>query len=181
MVAAEEDRRTYRFTYVPRAGEVKEYIRSQMAQAQAGQIVPFAQIRQADGRAMGCTTYREPRMWPERPDLCAIEIGGTWLAASAQRAGLNVEAKLLLMGYAFERLGVVRVDLKTDARNERSRRAIAALGAQFEGVLRSWSPSYALGEEGSLRDSALFSVLASEWPAVKVTLTNRLRRSVDPG
>jgi RimJ/RimL family protein N-acetyltransferase len=178
-VAVEEDRSTYQFTYVPGAQEVEGYIATQLSRAQAGEIVPFAQIRHTDGRAVGHTTYRDPRPWPERPGLCAIEIGGTWLAGPAQRSGINVEAKLLLMQYAFETLAVARVDLKTDARNERSRRAIAGLGAHFEGVLRNWGPSHAPGEEGWLRDSALFSVVAPEWPEVKATLTSRLRRTVN--
>ena len=79
------------------------------------------------------------------------------------------------MEYAFDTLGVVRVDFKTDARNERSRRAIARLGANFEGVLRHWSPSHAPGEEGLLRDSAMFSVIAAEWPTTKAALRGRLR------
>jgi N-acetyltransferase len=105
---------------------------------------------------------------------CWVEIGFTWLAASAQGTGINPEAKLLLFTYAFETLGVSRVDLKTDARNERSRRAIATAGAHFEGVLRSWSASWAPGEEGKLRDSAMFSVIATEWPAVKSSLAARV-------
>ena len=123
---------------------------------------------------MGCTALWDPRTWPGRDDLRAIEVGWTWLAASAQGTGINTEAKLLLFTYAFETLGVVRVDLKTDARNARSRRAIERLGTRFEGVLRSWSPSWAPGEEGLLRDSAMFSVLATEWPAVKAALGARL-------
>ena len=89
---------------------------------------------------------------------------------------ITTEAKLLLMEHAFEKLGVVRVDFKTDARNERSRRAIERLGARFEGVLRQWSQSHAPGEKGLLRDSAMFSVLQSEWPAVKQALGERLAR-----
>jgi len=102
------------------------------------------------------------------------EVGWTWLGASAQGTGINAEAKFLLFSYAFETLGVARVDLKTDARNDRSRRAIGGLGARFEGVLRCWSPSRAPGEEGMLRDSAMFSVVAAEWPAVKSTLAIRV-------
>ena len=125
------------------------------------------------------TTYWEPRFWPGRTDLYAIEIGWTWLAASAQRTGINTEAKLLLLEYAFGTLGVARVDFKTDARNQQSRRALARLGAQFEGVLRQWSPSHVPGEEGRLRDSAMFSVIASEWPAVRAGLRTRLDRPGD--
>ncbi len=173
-VAAEEDRSSYAFTAVPRSFEMEGYLASHFDRANNGQMVPFAQTRKHDGFAVGCTTLWNPRFWPDRSDLCAIEIGWTWLAASAQRTGINVEAKLLLFEYAFETMGVVRVDLKTDARNERSRRAIEALGARFEGVLRSWSESHAPLEQGLLRDSAMFSVLASEWPTVKSHLIRRM-------
>jgi RimJ/RimL family protein N-acetyltransferase len=105
----------------------------------------------------------------------AVEIGGTWLAASAQRTGVNVEAKLLLLDQAFERWRVGRVDFKTDARNLRSRTAILALGARFEGVLANWQPSQAPGEEAALRDSALYAILATDWPDVRGALVARLR------
>jgi RimJ/RimL family protein N-acetyltransferase len=173
-IAAEEDRQSYGFTAVPRPWEIPDYLQAHFQRARDGKIAPFAQIRQSDRRAVGCTAYWEPRFWPGRDQLCAVEIGWTWLAASAQRTGINVEAKLLLMEYAFETMDVARVDLKTDARNERSRRAIEGLGAKFEGVLRQWSPSHASGEEGRLRDSAMFSVIASEWPTVKASLRHRL-------
>jgi RimJ/RimL family protein N-acetyltransferase len=169
--AAEEDRSSYDFTLIPRANEVKAYLTAQFARHG---LTPFAQVRMRDGMAVGCTAFWDPRTWPGRPDLRAVEVGWTWLAASAQRTGINAEAKLLLFTHAFETLGVVRVDLKTDARNQRSRRAIERLGARFEGVLRSWSPSWAPGEEGMLRDSAMFSVLAAEWPAVRSALAVRL-------
>ena len=175
-VAAEEDRGAYAFTRVPRAPEVQEYLAAHFERAESGLMVPFAQIRQADERAVGGTSYWQPRFWPGRSELCAIEIGWTWLAASAQRTGINAEAKLLLLEYAFETLGVARVDLKTDARNERSRRAIERLGARFEGVLRQWSPSHAPGEDGLLRDSAMFSLIAAEWPGTKAALCRRLAR-----
>jgi RimJ/RimL family protein N-acetyltransferase len=169
--ATEEDRSSYDFTLVPRAADVKAYVSAQLAREG---LTPFAQVRVRDGRAVGCTALWDPRTWPGRDDLRAIEVGWTWLAASAQGSGINAEAKLLLFAYAFETLGVVRVDLKTDARNGRSCRAIERLGARFEGVLRSWSPSWAPGEEGLLRDSAMFSVVAAEWPAVKATVAARL-------
>jgi RimJ/RimL family protein N-acetyltransferase len=175
-LAAEEDRGAYNFTLVPRAHDMEEYLDAHLERAVEGAFIPFAQIRQADQRAVGCTAYCNPRMWPRRADIGALEIGWTWLASSAQRTGINVEAKLLLLDYAFEQLGVARVDIKTDARNERSRRAIAGLGAQFEGVLRSWSESWAPGEEGRLRDSAMFSVVAAEWPLCAEHLRQRLAR-----
>lgn len=179
-VAAEEDRGPYGFTHVPRASEAEAYLSAHIERAKDGKLTPLAQVRLSDGRAVGCTAYWDPRFWPGRSQLCAIEIGWTWLAASALRTGINVEAKLLLLQHAFETMGVVRVDLKTDARNERSRRAIEGLGARFEGVLRHWSPSHAPGEEGLLRDSAMFSVIAPEWPTVKASLRDRLDRGGNP-
>jgi N-acetyltransferase len=176
--AAEEDRATYSFTVVPRGWEVERYLAAHADRAKRGTLAPFAQIRQADGRAVGVTAYWDPRLWPGRSDLyaglCAVDIGWTWLAASAQRTGINTEAKLLLCEYAFETLGVARVGFSADARNEQSRRALDRLGARFEGVLRHWSPSRAPGEEGLLRDSAIFSLVAAEWPAAKSALRRRL-------
>jgi len=157
------------------ANEVDAYLAAQFERAEQG-LIPFAQIRLADDRAVGCTAYWDPRYRPVGCDLRVIEIGFTWLAASAQGTGINTEAKLLLINYAFERIRVARVDLKTDARNERSRRAIEALGITFEGVLRSWSMSWAPGEEGLLRDSAMYSVITPEWDAVQGRLTCPLAR-----
>ncbi len=111
-VAAEEDRGAYGFTRVPHAWEIEEYLIAHFEQTKSGKLVPFAQLRQGDGRAVGCTAYWDPRFWPGRSQLYAIEIGWTWLAASAQRTGINVEAKLQLLEYAFETLGVVRVPLR---------------------------------------------------------------------
>lgn len=180
-VAAEQDREAYGFTVVPRAWELEQYLAAHSERAKNGMLAPFAQIRRGDGRAVGVTAYWDPRLRPGRagsqPGLCAIDIGWTWLAASAQRTGINVEAKLLLAEYAFETLGVVRVGFSTDARNARSRRALQSLGARFEGVLRHWSPSRAPGEDGLLRDSAIFSVVAAEWPATKAALRRRLARA----
>lgn len=180
-IAAEQDREAYGFTVVPRAWELEQYLAAHSERAKNGMLAPFAQIRRGDGRAVGVTAYWDPRLWPGRagsqPGLCAIDIGWTWLAAPAQRTGINVEAKLLLAEYAFETLDVVRVGFSTDARNERSRRALQGLGARFEGVLRHWSPSRAPGEDGLLRDSAIFSVVAAEWPATKAALRRRLARA----
>src|SRR6201996_8831381 len=176
-VAAEEDRGSYAFTEVPRAGGVGAFLAAHAERTAAGRMVPFAQVRRADGRAVGCTSYYDPRYWPGRPDLCAVEIGWTWLAASAQGTGINTEAKLLLLEHAFETLRVARVDFKTDARNTRSRRALAGLGARFEGVLRSWSPSRVPGAEGGLRASAIFPVIAAEWPVTRTALCARLART----
>jgi N-acetyltransferase len=133
-LAAEEDRSAYAYTMVPRADETAAYVADLLTR---DGVTPFAQVRVADEAPVGCTAYFSPRTWPGRDDLFAVEIGGMRLAASAQRTGINVESKLLLMEQAFETLNVVRVDFKTDARNQRSCQAIERLGARFEGVLRT--------------------------------------------
>ncbi|MFR9723355.1 GNAT family N-acetyltransferase [Streptomyces sp. MS19] len=173
-VAADADRGSYGFTWVPRTGEVEGYINAQLARAASGKLAPYAQVDRASGRAVGATAYWEPRMWLDEDRLSAVEVGFTWLAASAQGTGLNTEAKYLLFRHAFENWGVARVDLKTDARNTRSRAAIESVGARFEGVLRNWSRSWAPGEDGLLRDSAVFSITADEWPDRRARLEERL-------
>jgi len=172
--AADEDRSSYRFTWVPAAAEVDDYIDAQLTRAAAGTMLPYAQVVKASGRAVGATAYWDPRLWPDRDALSAVEVGFTWLAASAQGAGLNTDAKLLLFANAFETWTVARVDLKTDARNTLSRKAIERTGARFEGVLRRWSRSWAPGEAGLLRDSAMYSIVDSEWPACRTSLQARL-------
>ncbi|MER6322239.1 GNAT family N-acetyltransferase [Streptomyces coelicoflavus] len=174
-VAGEEDRSTYGFTTVPRTDEVAAYIDTQLARAAAGRLAPYAQVSLATGRAVGTTAYWEPRSWLTDDTLDAIEVGFTWLTRSAQGTGVNAEAKLLLFRHAFEVWGVSRVDLKTDARNQRSRAAIEKTGARFEGVLRNWSRSWAPGEEGRLRDSAIYSITAAEWPGCRERLEERVR------
>ncbi|MFE9773050.1 GNAT family N-acetyltransferase [Streptomyces sp. NPDC005931] len=175
-VAAEEDRDTYAYTWVPRSDEVGAYVDAQLARAATGRLAPYAQVSLATGRAVGATSYWEPRSWVSDDRLDAIEVGFTWLARSAQGTGLNAESKLLLFGHAFERWDVARVDLKTDARNTRSRTAIERTGARFEGVLRNWSRSWVPGEEGRLRDSAVYSITTEEWPECRRRLRERVAR-----
>lgn len=175
-VAAEENRGTYAFTWVPRADEVEAYVDTQLARAATGWVAPYVQISLASGRVVGATAYLEPRRWFAEDRLDAVEVGFTWLAASAQGTGVNAEAKLLLFRHAFEEWGVSRVDLKTDARNARSRAAIESVGARFEGVLRNSSRSWAPGEDGRLRDSAMFSITADEWPERRELLEKRVAR-----
>ncbi|MFF3937797.1 GNAT family N-acetyltransferase [Streptomyces phaeofaciens] len=174
--AAEEDRASYAYTWVPRADEVGAYIDAQHARAATGRLAPYAQVCVASGRAVGATSYWEPRCWRSEDRLDAVEVGFTWLAPSAQGTGVNAEAKLLLFRHAFEEWGVSRVDLKTDARNSRSRAAIESVGARFEGVLRNWSRSWAPGEDDRLRDSAVFSITAPEWPERRTRLEERVAR-----
>jgi N-acetyltransferase len=172
----EEDRSSYAFTWVPTAAEVEAYIDAQLARAATGRLAPYAVVEKATRRAVGATAYWDPRLWPDGQGLCAVEIGFSWLGALAQGRGINPEAKLLLIDHAFAVFGVARVDLKTDARNIRSRRAIESVGATFEGVLRRWSRSWAPGEDGQLRDSAMYSIVADEWPQRRAALTTRLTR-----
>jgi RimJ/RimL family protein N-acetyltransferase len=178
LLQAATERDSYGFTFVPsNRTEAEGYIAAGLARAAAREQLPFAQVRTADGQVVGHTSlctlrYREGSVSPY-----AAEIGWTWLASSAQRTGINTESKLLLMTHAFEEWGVVRLDLKTDARNRRSWAAIERLGATFEGVLRNWQPSFATGEADSYRDSAIFSVIDAEWPAVKAGLQSRLAGS----
>jgi len=127
----------------------------------------FAIRRRADGTVVGSSRFMAVR----RPDR-VVEIGWTWFNPSVWRTGVNLEAKLLMLGYAFEDLGCVRVELKTDARNERSRNAIAALPAQFEGVFRKHMIVLDVGQ----RDSAYYSVIDDEWPQVRANLQRRLGR-----
>jgi N-acetyltransferase len=177
-VAADADRATYNFTWVPTASEVGAYIDAQLARAADGRLAPYAQISLATGLAVGATAFWDPRLRPGGTELSAVEIGFTWLGGPAQSTGINAEAKLLLFRHAFEVWSVARVDLKTDARNLRSRAAIESAGARFEGVLRNWSQSWAPGEDGKLRDSAMFSVIAAEWPEVRTHLEARVATAV---
>jgi N-acetyltransferase len=175
--AAAEERMSYAFTAVPDSAEkMRGYVEQLCAARDIGEVLPFVQRRLAGGELVGVTSFLNLRRWARDGPFFAVEIGNTWLAASAQRSGLNVEAKLLLLGQAFDGWGVGRVDLKTDARNARSRDAIEALGATFEGVLRHWQPSQVRGEDGALRDTAMYSITADEWPAVHERLRERLNR-----
>jgi RimJ/RimL family protein N-acetyltransferase len=122
---------------------------------------PFAIIETARDKPVGSTRYLSIR-----PEHRALEIGWTWLAQESQRTGINTEAKLLLLAHAFERLGCVRVEFKTDARNLRSQRALERIGATREGVLRN----HMIVQGNFHRDSVFFSVIAREWPAVKERL-----------
>ena len=138
---------------------------------QSGKEGTFVTRDLRSGRVIGSSRYLNVR-----PADRVVEIGWTWLNPGAWRSGANVEAKLLMMSHAFETLGCVRVEFKTDARNERSRAALAALPAKFEGILRNHMTVPTVG----LRDSAYFSVIDSEWPAVKANLERRLARGGRP-
>jgi RimJ/RimL family protein N-acetyltransferase len=133
----------------------------------AGTERPFATIDLASGRAVGSS-----RFMSIVPEHRRLEIGWTWIGMAFQRTGSNREAKLLQLSHAFETLGANRVEFKTHARNEQSRNALAGIGATFEGVFRN----HTIMPDGSLRDSAYFSVIVEEWPIVKAALVAGLAR-----
>lgn len=175
VAAATADRSTFAHTWVPdTADAMHAYVDTLLEQHDRSEVLPFAQRRLDTGAAVGCTRFMETRWWRGRDVPDEVEIGGTWLAASAQRSPVNTEAKLLLLTDAFERLGVWRVAICTDADNRRSRDAIERIGATFEGVLRQHRPRYNT-DPMEPRDSALYSVTDGEWPAVR----DRLRGMVD--
>ena len=145
--------------------DVAATIAAALAAAAAGTQVPFVILHLASGRVAGTTRYLDLRR-----DHRALEIGYTWLAPEFQRTAVNTEAKYLLLRHAFETLGAVRVQLKTDERNARSRRAIERLGARFEGILRN----YQTRADGFVRNTALFALTDADWPAAKARLEARL-------
>ena len=171
VAAATEDRATYGFTEVPADhASMTAHVTHLLALHARGSDVPLTTCDARTGRVLGATRFLWIRSYfgAEMPD--AVEVGGTWLGASAQRTGANTDAKLLMLTHAFDVWGVQRLDLKTDARNARSRDAIERLGARLDGVMRNWQPSYVPGEEGQPRDTALYSIIPSEWPAIRERL-----------
>ena len=176
LAAADVDRSSYGYTLVPADLDTMHgYIESLLAAAHSDTAVPFVQRVAGSGEVVGCTRFLDLRWWSGRPTPDEAEIGGTWLRADAQRTAVNTEAKMLLLSHAFEVWQVHRVAICTDARNERSRTAIARLGAHFEGVLRNHRPAAGNAVPlGGARDTAVFSIVASEWPTVREGLRARL-------
>jgi N-acetyltransferase len=180
--AAARDPAPYVWSYVPQGlTHMAAYVEEALAGRAAGTAFPLAAVRLADGAVIGSTRFFDIERWTwpaghrearrEGPDAC--EIGYTWLTADAIRTAANTEAKLLMLTHAFESWGVRRVCFHTDVRNERSRAALARIGAQFEGVLRA----HRVGSDLTARDSARYSILATEWPGVKERLQERLARA----
>jgi N-acetyltransferase len=162
----------YALTSVPRTIEgMTSYVQAALQARDAKNAMPFATT--ANGIVVGSTRFGNIEYWnwdkkTGNPD--AAEIGWTWLAPSVQRTKVNTVAKLLMLEFAFETWQVQRVTLKTDARNERSRNAILRIGASFEGILRAHMPS----SDGGIRNTAMYSILKSEWTDVKTRLENFL-------
>ncbi len=181
LAAAEESRASYNLTNVPAdLAAMRAWIELALSDAARGQHVPFATVDKTRNRVVGSTRFANLERWqwfhppvaplPLGPD--AVEIGWTWLAASAQRTYVNSEAKLLMLTHSFEVWRVRRVIFKTDARNARSRANIERVGARLDGVWRAHMPS----ADGGIRDSAFFSMLASEWPAARERLIAHVAR-----
>jgi RimJ/RimL family protein N-acetyltransferase len=180
VAAANESRATFAYTWVPETVDAAEtFIGGVVDDLQHGRSLPFTV--EWSGRIVGATRFLDIDYFPwpfagagvrasVNDDPRAVEIGGTWYAASAQRTEVNTRCKLMLLQHAFETWGVERVSLKTDARNGRSRQAIERIGATFEGVRRV----HMVGADGTIRDSAYFSMVAAEWPAVRAHLLAKI-------
>ncbi|MEU6975591.1 MULTISPECIES: GNAT family protein [unclassified Streptomyces] len=181
------DRAAYAYTAVPHGLDAScDYIARALADQAAGRALPFALVNPRNGRVLGSTRFLEldywrgPLVWPPTtgtphgdpltavPD--AVEIGNTWISTEARGTGVNTEAKYLMLRHAFESWGVRRLSMRADARNSRSRAAIERLGATCEGVRRAHSR----GLDGVVRDTAFYSVLDDEWPAVRGIIELRL-------
>lgn len=165
-------RDSFGFTWVPPTAEaMRAYIDLALAEQARGVSLPFATCDARTGQPVGSTRFMSIERWtwvagsplqrtPAHADV--VEIGSTWLGPEAQRSAVNTNAKLLMLTHAFDAWQVHRVTLKTDARNTRSRAAIARIGGHFDGVLRAHMPA----SDGRVRDTAYFTILRDEWPAV---------------
>lgn len=155
-------------THVESVEEMREYVQSALDELAQGVSLPFAIVSVRGGEVIGSTRYGNIS-----PANRRLEIGWTWIAPAHQRSPANTEAKLLLLRHAFERLGAIRVELKTDALNIQSRAAIVRIGAIEEGTFRH---HLIVPKTGRVRDTVYYSILAGEWPALKARLTERLTR-----
>jgi len=170
LLHAARDERIWQYMFYGNLAErepMEAFISNAIRQRDLGTDLPFAVIHNATGNAIGSTRFR---------DICLkhmkLEIGGTWYASEYQRSGVNLECKYLLMRHAFETFGTLRVQFKTDIRNTRSRQSLEKLGAVQEGVLRR----SAIMPDGLVRDTAVYSILDTEWGMVKQKLEMRMQR-----
>ena len=152
------------YTNIPKPDGIVAEIERRLALQASGSMLPFA-VLEAGGIPVGMTTYMNIDALNRR-----VEIGSTWTARRAQRSALNTECKAMLLRHAFEQLDCIAVEFRTHRLNTQSRRAIERLGAQLDGILRS----HARASDGSLRDTAVYSITAAEWPAVKSHLSWQL-------
>jgi RimJ/RimL family protein N-acetyltransferase len=180
VTAAAASPDAYRWSWVPvREDHMLLYVTSALREQDDGTMLPFTTVRRADGEVVGSTRFSGIETWQWPPDapgpapreVDAAEIGYTWLRRDAQRSSINTEAKLLMLAHAFETWHCHRICLRTDERNIQSRTAIERLGAHLDGVMRGDRA----GRDGTVRNSAQYSILASEWPPVKARLESLLR------
>jgi len=155
------------FTFVPHPGEVSDYIKSALGSQSSGNMLPWVVKCEASGDLIGATRFHDIL-----PSADRVEIGYTWYAERFQRTHVNTACKLLLLEYAFDMVGCGVVGFRTDCLNLKSQRAIEALGAKKDGVIRHHSRR----KDGSIRDDVFYSILRTEWPAVKQHLQTRLWR-----
>jgi RimJ/RimL family protein N-acetyltransferase len=174
LEAAARDGELWRlfFTFVPAPGDTRQYIGAALTGQEAGHMLPWAVRDLSTDQIVGSTRYHDIVREIDR-----VEIGYTWYSASRQRTHVNTTCKLLLLEHAFERVGCAVVGLRTDGSNYQSQRAIEALGAKKDGVIRH----HALRADGSVRDSVMYSILAQEWPDVRKHLETRLWRHGSSG
>jgi RimJ/RimL family protein N-acetyltransferase len=161
------DQELWRWITVPvtTPEEMAAYVNTALDERERGVSLPFVLIEKSSGRVIGCTRYGSIERVHHR-----VEIGWTWVATAWQRSAINTEAKYLLLLHAFETLGCVRVELKTDSLNEKSRSAILRIGAKEEGIFRN----HMITSSGRLRHTVYFSILDSEWPGVKQRLEEKI-------
>lgn len=169
LVTATQDGELHRlwYTSAPSPENMQQEIARRLGLHAAGTMLPFAVIDATTKKAVGMTTYMNIDV-PNR----RVEIGSTWYAKSVQRTGLNTEAKLLLLAHAFDTLDCIAVEFRTHFLNQQSRRAIERLGAKLDGILRNHS----LAANGTLRDTVVYSVIASEWPTIRTHLQWQLEK-----
>ena len=170
LTIAAQDENIWRFMLygnIQTQAQMRAWVQDILGRQARGTDLPFAVIYLESDQAIGATRYLDIRLSDR-----GLEVGGTWYAPAFQHTSVNTECKFMLLKHAFEDLGCVRVQFKTDLRNERSQRAIERLGAVKEGILRK----HIITPEGYLRSSVYYSILNSEWPAVKVKLEEKLKR-----
>jgi RimJ/RimL family protein N-acetyltransferase len=152
---------------VKREADLERYVRTALADQSHGLALPFVTIERSSGTVVGSTRFGNIDVANQK-----VEIGWTWINPNWQRTAINTEAKLLMLSHAFEVWGCIRVELKTDSNNERSRNAMLRIGATEEGTLRN----HMITESGRLRDSVYFSIIDSEWAAIKKDLIAKLAK-----
>jgi N-acetyltransferase len=172
LIEAVEDGELWRlwYTSIPAPEGMEAEIDRRRGLQIAGSMLPFAVVDETSGKAVGMTTYMNADAVNKR-----VEIGSTWYRRSVQRTPINTQCKLLLLMHAFENLDCIAVEFRTHFFNHQSRRGIERLGAKLDGILRS----HQLASDGTLRDTCVYSIIASEWPTVKSHLTWQLERSRD--